>query len=459
MQSHRSPFRAILIALILAVGSFVVAACGATTTARRQQRRRQLRHRPPPRPRRSRSVSSPTSAASTTARSTSSPTRASSEAKTELGVEGRVLTSKSNSDYVPNLTTLAQQKYDLVIGVGFLMADAIETGRRRSSRTRSSRSSTSSPPAHEEQAARTSRACCSRSRRPATSSATWPGLYAKDNNGTHGRLASAARRSRRSTTTSPASRPAPRRPTRTSRRSTATRRTSSTRRSARRSRSTRSPRARRSSSRSPASAASARSTRPRRRASRASASTPTRPTSGPQILTCGAEEGRRRGVRHDQGASRTASSRAARTRSFDVKTGGVGYRQDQRRGREVRRPGQGRSRSKIARRRDHGHPGHGQVGTWTNAARAALEGSPSASGRSSPTTRSTSTCGRGEIHALLGENGAGKSTLMNVLYGLYTARRGRDPRRRRAGAASTRRGRRSSSASAWSTSTSCSSRS
>jgi basic membrane protein A len=45
----------------------------------------------------------------------------------ELGVEGRALTSKSNADYVPNLSTLAQQKYDLVIGVGFLMADAIDT--------------------------------------------------------------------------------------------------------------------------------------------------------------------------------------------------------------------------------------------------------------------------------------------------------------------------------------------
>ena len=36
-------------------------------------------------------------------------------------------TSKSNADYVPNLSTLAQQKYDLVIGVGFLMADAMDT--------------------------------------------------------------------------------------------------------------------------------------------------------------------------------------------------------------------------------------------------------------------------------------------------------------------------------------------
>ena len=38
---------------------------------------------------------------------------------------------------------------------------------------------------------------------------------------------------------------------------------------------------------------------------------------------------------------------------------------------------------------------------------------------------------RGEVHALLGENGAGKSTLMNVLYGLTTPGRGRDPRRGR----------------------------
>ena len=48
-------------------------------------------------------------------------------AKSELGADTRVLTSKSNADYVPNLSTLAQQKYDLVIGVGFLMADAVDT--------------------------------------------------------------------------------------------------------------------------------------------------------------------------------------------------------------------------------------------------------------------------------------------------------------------------------------------
>jgi basic membrane protein A and related proteins len=48
-------------------------------------------------------------------------------AEKELGVDGRVLTSSKNSDYIPNLSSLAQQKYDLVIGVGFLMADAMAT--------------------------------------------------------------------------------------------------------------------------------------------------------------------------------------------------------------------------------------------------------------------------------------------------------------------------------------------
>jgi basic membrane protein A and related proteins len=46
------------------------------------------------------------------------------QAKSELGADIRVLTSKSNADYVPNLTSLARQKYDLVIAVGFLMGDA-----------------------------------------------------------------------------------------------------------------------------------------------------------------------------------------------------------------------------------------------------------------------------------------------------------------------------------------------
>jgi basic membrane protein A len=47
-------------------------------------------------------------------------------AESELGAEIRAVTSKSNADYVPNLTSLARQKYDLVIAVGFLMAEATE---------------------------------------------------------------------------------------------------------------------------------------------------------------------------------------------------------------------------------------------------------------------------------------------------------------------------------------------
>jgi basic membrane protein A len=49
------------------------------------------------------------------------------QAKSELGIDARVITSKSNADYVPNLSRLAQQKYDLVIAVGFLMAEATDS--------------------------------------------------------------------------------------------------------------------------------------------------------------------------------------------------------------------------------------------------------------------------------------------------------------------------------------------
>ena len=45
----------------------------------------------------------------------------------ELGVQTRVVTSKSPSDYIPNLTALAKQGYDLIIGVGFTEIDALKT--------------------------------------------------------------------------------------------------------------------------------------------------------------------------------------------------------------------------------------------------------------------------------------------------------------------------------------------
>ncbi len=48
-------------------------------------------------------------------------------AREELGVEGRVLISRSPQDYVPNLSSAAQQGYDLVIAVGFLMSESVAT--------------------------------------------------------------------------------------------------------------------------------------------------------------------------------------------------------------------------------------------------------------------------------------------------------------------------------------------
>ncbi len=46
-------------------------------------------------------------------------------AEQELGVEARVIESASAAAYIPNMTGLARQGYDLVIGVGFAQGDAI----------------------------------------------------------------------------------------------------------------------------------------------------------------------------------------------------------------------------------------------------------------------------------------------------------------------------------------------
>ena len=51
-------------------------------------------------------------------------------AEKKLGVEGRVFLSKSSADYIPNLSTGARG-YDLVIGVGFLMADQMAAVAKR----------------------------------------------------------------------------------------------------------------------------------------------------------------------------------------------------------------------------------------------------------------------------------------------------------------------------------------
>ncbi len=48
-------------------------------------------------------------------------------AQSELGVEGRPIESAAAGDYIANLATLARDDYDLTVGVGFLMADAVST--------------------------------------------------------------------------------------------------------------------------------------------------------------------------------------------------------------------------------------------------------------------------------------------------------------------------------------------
>ena len=48
-------------------------------------------------------------------------------AERRLGIQGRVVESKSAADYVPNMATLARQGYDLIIGVGYAQGNAIAT--------------------------------------------------------------------------------------------------------------------------------------------------------------------------------------------------------------------------------------------------------------------------------------------------------------------------------------------
>ena len=52
-------------------------------------------------------------------------------AKDELGADTRAIESRAAGDYVPNLSTLARQDFDVSIGVGFLLAEGVNQVARR----------------------------------------------------------------------------------------------------------------------------------------------------------------------------------------------------------------------------------------------------------------------------------------------------------------------------------------
>jgi basic membrane protein A len=124
---HRRTFRAISIALTVAVGACGLAACGSsdesgggTSTSGSASQGKKIK------------VGLVTDIGGLNDRSFNQlANQGLQNAVKQLGIQGRVLVSKQNSDYIPNLTTLAQQKYDLIIGNGFLMADAVATAAKK----------------------------------------------------------------------------------------------------------------------------------------------------------------------------------------------------------------------------------------------------------------------------------------------------------------------------------------
>jgi basic membrane protein A len=58
------------------------------------------------------------------------------DAKRQFGVTGNVFISKSDRDYIPNLTRAARDGSGLVIGVGFLMADSVAAVAKRFPKTK-----------------------------------------------------------------------------------------------------------------------------------------------------------------------------------------------------------------------------------------------------------------------------------------------------------------------------------
>jgi basic membrane protein A len=49
------------------------------------------------------------------------------QAEAQIGVKGRVIQSATAADYIPNMTRLARENYDLIIAVGFAQGDAVDT--------------------------------------------------------------------------------------------------------------------------------------------------------------------------------------------------------------------------------------------------------------------------------------------------------------------------------------------
>ena len=115
--------RLLLIALLALVHGAFVAACGDDEESRRAAASR----RPPRSPAKKIKVGMVTDIGGLNDRSfNQSAYEGLKRAESELGAEIRAITSKSNADYVPNLSTLARQQFDLVIAVGFLMGEATE---------------------------------------------------------------------------------------------------------------------------------------------------------------------------------------------------------------------------------------------------------------------------------------------------------------------------------------------
>ena len=128
---HGRTFRAIAIALTFAVGAFGVAACGSSDDNGGSSSGSSSSASSAPEGKKIK-VGLVTDIGGLNDRSFNQlANQGLQTAVKQLGVDGRVLISKQNSDYIPNLTTLAQQKYDLIIGNGFLMADAVETAAKK----------------------------------------------------------------------------------------------------------------------------------------------------------------------------------------------------------------------------------------------------------------------------------------------------------------------------------------